>query len=84
MPVIGHKTLWELCLPGSHDALTYDLSDTPATGDTIPSLGLLERDEFPFRNIREKISEELIVKLSKCQTTFAGSFRVASASWTFG
>lgn len=67
MPVIGHKTLWELCLPGSHDALTYDLSNTPATGDTIPSLGLLERDEFPFRNIRKKISEELIVKLSKCQ-----------------
>eukprot|EP00438_Fugacium_kawagutii_P012335 Skav221966 [mRNA] locus=scaffold195:859252:860499:- [translate_table: standard] len=67
MPVIGHKTLWELCLPGSHNALTYDLSDMPATGDTIPSLGLLERDEFPFRNIRTKISEELIVKLSKCQ-----------------
>eukprot|EP00435_Cladocopium_sp_Y103_P049052 s321_g14.t1 len=68
LPVIGHKTLWELCLPGTHDTLTYDLSDRPAIGDSIPYIGLLEGDHFPSRYLRNKVSEEVIVKVSKCQT----------------
>lgn len=31
-PVIGHATLLDLSLPGAHDAMTYDLSDTMSDG----------------------------------------------------
>ena len=62
MPSIGHLTLWDLCLPGTHDTLTYDLGLRPAVGDTIPNLGPLEMEPFsrlPMAEVR---------KVCACQT----------------
>ena len=35
MPAIRGLTLFDLCLPGSHDSVTFDLSSTIAQGDTV-------------------------------------------------
>eukprot|EP00439_Symbiodinium_sp_Y106_P007149 s5343_g1.t1 len=31
-PILGHATLLDLTLPGTHDSMTYDLSDTLSDG----------------------------------------------------
>ena len=61
MPAIGHLTLWELCLPGSHNTLTYDLSCDKASGDSLPNLGPLE--SWPLKDI----AMNEVRKLCKCQ-----------------
>ena len=37
MPAIEPLTLYDLCLPGSHDTITYDLSTSISEGDTAAS-----------------------------------------------
>ncbi|CAE7225393.1 Plcxd1, partial [Symbiodinium sp. KB8] len=59
---IGHLTLPSLCLPGTHDSLTYDLCDHPARGDTLPELMF----SLP-RPVTSFIMRELTVKLATCQ-----------------
>ena len=61
MPSIGDLTLYNLCLPGTHDSLTYDLGLHPAIGDTIPNLGPL--GEEPLN--RGAMTE--VRKLCACQ-----------------
>ena len=61
MPAIGNMTLWDLCLPGTHDSLTYDLSEQRALGDTIPNLGPLELPPF------NRVAMSEVRKLCVCQ-----------------
>ncbi|CAE7573429.1 Plcxd1 [Symbiodinium necroappetens] len=62
MPSINNLSLWDLCLPGTHDTLTYDLSDCPAKHDTIPDLGPL--NEEPLK----RVAMPELRKLCACQT----------------
>jgi hypothetical protein len=46
LPFIGGATLHELTLPGSHDSMTYDLSETVADGgvDDHPEIAVILHD----------------------------------------
>lgn len=67
MPAIGNLVLMDLCLPGTHDSLSYDLSDHVAEGDSIPSLptihGFLEMNPTAKHLVMNEV-----MKLCKCQT----------------